>query len=365
MRERPLTIALVVAGTLLAAPAQAQTEPDVQRSARVGVDSSVSFDLFRGQNTVDRPNVIIDVTTTVRLGRGWSVYVRPWFRQPRTSQWDKQIYQAALQYSRPGRVATRIDAGYLSSPIGLGLFDSRPSMNPTIGPHYSYFTPLPAFEKGAPKTGVIALTYPLGGQLTASTERWDARVAVVDSMPPRSYILNMDNGSPPPRRTPALVVGGGITSTTGLRVGLSLARGDYATAAEMTSPARGARTATMASIEAEYAFGYTKLSGELTRDTFETAGGHAIAYAWFVQGMQTLAPRWFVAARQEGMRAPTAISGVIAGTRPLMHVTELTAGYRLTPDFTVRGSFIARKAFTRTDWDQQGAVSLVWARRWW
>jgi hypothetical protein len=30
----------------------------------------------------------------------------------------------------------------------------------------------------------------------------------------------------------------------------------------------------------------------------------------------------------------------------------------------VRGSFIARKAFTRQDWDQQVGVSLVWARRW-
>jgi hypothetical protein len=48
-----------------------------------------------------------------------------------------------------------------------------------------------------------------------------------------------------------------------------------------------------------------------------------------------------------------------------MHVTETTVGYRLTRDFTLRGSFIARKAYTRPEWDQQGGVSLVWSHRWW
>ena len=48
-----------------------------------------------------------------------------------------------------------------------------------------------------------------------------------------------------------------------------------------------------------------------------------------------------------------------------MHVAETTVGYRLTHEITLRGSFIARKAYTRGEWDRQGGVSLVWSRRWW
>ena len=44
---------------------------------------------------------------------------------------------------------------------------------------------------------------------------------------------------------------------------------------------------------------------------------------------------------------------------------EETVGYRLTTDLTLRGSLYQRKTFTRSDWDQQAGVSLVWARRWW
>jgi hypothetical protein len=40
----------------------------------------------------------------------------------------------------------------------------------------------------------------------------------------------------------------------------------------------------MAALEAEYSFAYAKISGELTRDRFETVSGDDTAYAWFVQG---------------------------------------------------------------------------------
>ena len=353
------SLAATVSGVLVLAavsPAHAQT------SARFSIDSSVSADLFRGQNTVDRPNIIVDITATVRLADGWVMYVRPWFRQPRAPEWDKEIYQAAVQYTRPGRVATRIDAGYIASPIGLGVFDSRPSVNPTIGPHYSYVTPMPAFDADAPRAQAIASTYPFGGQFTASTHKWDARVAMLNSMPTRSYIINSPGG---PHSTPAIVAGGGISPRTGLRFGTSVAHGNYATDDEVLGPANDSRKATMAAVEGEYGFGYTRLAGEFTHDWFETSTGHDRAYAWFVQGVQILTPRIFVAARQEGVRAPTAISGAIKGTRPLMQAAELTGGYRLSTDFTLRGSFMARKAFTRDLWDQQVGVSLVWARRWW
>lgn len=46
-------------------------------------------------------------------------------------------------------------------------------------------------------------------------------------------------------------------------------------------------------------------------------------------------------------------------------MSEATVGYRLSRDFTLRGSFMSRKAYTRSAWDQQAGLSVVWAHRWW
>ena len=59
------------------------------------------------------------------------------------------------------------------------MMDTRPGVNPTIAGHVAYFTPLPAFDRGLPRVQAIASTYPLGGQVTVSTNRWDARGALV------------------------------------------------------------------------------------------------------------------------------------------------------------------------------------------
>ena len=123
----------------------------------------------------DRPQVIVDIIGTVQLGDRWQIYVRPWFRLPRPSPpaapppaWDTQLYQASVRYERPGTIATRVDAGYMASPVGLGLFDSNPSINPTIAGHTSYFTPMLPFDAGGPRGPAVASTYPLGAVLTLS-----------------------------------------------------------------------------------------------------------------------------------------------------------------------------------------------------
>jgi hypothetical protein len=352
--NRSAAAALVL--SLGAAPAAAQSE------ARFSLDSVVAADLFRGQNTAERPNIVVDITAVVRLGDGWLLYVRPWFRQPRSPEWDKEIYQAAMQYERPGTVATRIDVGYIVSPIGLGMMDTRPGVNPTITPHLSYVSTMPAFDPGAPRIRPIASTYPLGGQVSFSTNRWDARAALVNSAPTRPFVIN---GGDNPAHTPVVIAGAGITPAFGLRLGVSLAQGTYVTADELRVPSDRDRGLTMIAFEGEYSFGYTRLSGEVIRDRLETAAGTEIAYTWFVQGVQTISPRWFVAARLEGASAPPLVSGPAPGVRPLFHATEATVGFRLSTDFTLRGSFMGRKAYTRSEVDQQAGVSVVWARRWW
>ncbi len=343
---------------LVAAPATSEA----QSLARVSVDSAVAIDTFVGQNTFDRPNVVIDVTAVGRLADGWIVYFRPWIRHdPRTEVWNNQIYQAALQYERQGPLAVRVDAGYIVSPIGLGLMDSRPGLNPTIMTHLAYVSSMPVFDPGSVRVGPISGTYPPGAQLTLSTTRWDARVAFVGSAPNRQYVINNDIN---PHMTPVVVVGAGITPTAGLRLGLALARGDYVAGEELTVPQNEGRGLRMMAFEGEYSFGYTKFSGEVVRDRLEKAVGADTAYTWFVQGTQTLTPRWFVAARQEGASAPPLRTSTVVGSRPSLHTTETTVGYRLSPEFTLRGSFVGRKAYTRPAWDQQVGVSLVWAQRW-
>lgn len=127
----------------------------------------------------------------------------------------------------------------------------------------------------------------------------------------------------------------------------------------------GGRELTMVGVEGEYAFAYTKVSGEVVRDWLETRVGAETAYVWFVQGMQTLTPRWFVVARQEGTSAPPLRTGTVTGSRTTFRLSEATVGFRISPDFTLRSSVISRKPYTRTDSDQQVAASLVWTRRWW
>jgi hypothetical protein len=338
-----------------------------QMSDRFSLDSAIGIDVFQGQNTVKEPNIVVDITAVVRLGEGWLVYLRPWFREPRLphiedpDRWDKEIYQAAVQYERSGPISARFEAGYIVSPIGLGMADVRPGVNPLIAPPLSYVQSMPVFDPAAPRVNAIAGTYPFGTQLTLSTHQWDARVAVLSSAPTRSYVLNGDAN---PRATPVLVVGGGVTPTIGLRLGAAYAGGAYVLGEELRVPQDDNRGFHMFNFEGEYAFGYTKISGEFTNTRLETAVTTETARAWFIQGMHTLAPRWFVAARQEGVSAPPVRSGTSAGVRQSFQMAEATVGYRLTTDFTLRSSLMSRKAYTRTAWDQQVGFALVWARRW-
>ena len=194
---------------VVAAPASAQSV------ARFSLESVVAADGADGENMSHRPQVVVDVSLAVRIGDRWQAYVRPWFRLPRPStatapapEWNKEIYQAGLRYERPGEVSTRIDLGYILSPIGLGVFDTRPGVNPTIGTHISYVSPMPVFDATGPRVSAVSATYPLGAQASLSTAVWDARAAVINSAPTRTYVLGAADN---PRQTPVMVAGAGVT----------------------------------------------------------------------------------------------------------------------------------------------------------
>jgi len=341
-----------------------------QSVERFTADSVISLDVFGGENVSNLPQIIIDASAGMRIGDHWQAFFRPWFRQPRPTTpngdappWDVEIYQAGLRYERPGAIATRVDLGYIVSPIGLGMLDSRANLNPTIGGHISYFVPMLPFEPTGPRASAISSTYPLGASATVSAGHWDAHAALVNSSPTRNYVVGSDAS---PHQAANVVAGAGVTPVVGLRLGVSTAHGPYATADEITggAPADG-RDATLAGLEGEYSFAYTVIRGEWMRTSFETTGSDAIAYEWFIQALQTLAPRWFVAARHEGTSAPPTRTAAATGSRTTLRVVETTAGYRVTPEITLRASYYTRRFYGAASWDQQFAGSIVWARRWW
>jgi hypothetical protein len=340
-----------------------------QSFERVTADSVTSVDVFGGENVSNHPQVIIDPSIAVRLGDNWRIFARPWLRLPRpstpngsTPNWDVEMYEAGVRYERPGAVAIRVDAGYIASPIGIGILDWRPSNNPTIVPHVSYVVPLLPFDSTVTvRPSPVANSYPLAGQVTLSTPRWDARAAVLNSSPTRPYIVG--NSNPNPKQTPNVALGGGITPVTGLRFGASFAHGAYATNDELRSPASSDRDATIVSGEGEFAFGYTSLRGELLHTRFDTATESAGATEWFLQGMQILSPRWFGAGRVEHASGPTSTIG--PNVRTELDLVETTAGFRVTPEITLRGSYYARRFYAAPEWDHQVGTSIVWAKRWW
>jgi hypothetical protein len=343
-----------------------------QGTQRFSFDSVIGVDFYGGENVSSRPQVIVDVSGAVRITDNMQAYIRPWFRLPRPNSpsgpapdWSRELYQAGVRYERPGDeggLATRVDVGYNVSPIGLGIMDTRPSLNPVIGTHISYVSPMPAFDPTVPRVSAISGTYPLGAQVTVSSSRWDARGALVNSAPTRNYAVGRSSS---PRQTPTLVAGAGVTPFTGLRLGISAAHGNYATAEEVTGPLRSNRAVSIVGGEGEYAFGYTKISGEIVRSRFERASGSAIAYEYFVQGIHTASPRWFVAARHEGTSAPPLVTPTAVGERTRLAIVETTVGFRVTPEITLRSSYYTRKSYGVSAWDHQAAASAVWARRWW
>ena len=353
-----------------AAPAAAQTSYQ-----RFSLDTTAAIDFFRGDNVSDRPQIIVDIVGTAQLAKGWQLFFRPWFRLPRPTvtagieapppPWDAQIYQASVRYERTGAVSTRVDAGYMPSPIGLGIFDVNPRQNPTIAGHTSYFVPMLPFDTGSARVPAIASTYPLAGVVTISTNHWDARAALTNSSPVRISIAGVTAN---PKATPVFEAGAGVTPTIGLRFGVLFAHGAFLTRDEFApSVTPGDRTLTLVGFESEYAFRYTKISGEVIHDTFTLPGSSVGATEWFIQAAQTLSPRWYVAARHEGTSAPIVGTGVAFSAQPNMFANEVTAGFRVTRDVLLKGSYYARQPYRTTSlpWDQQLGVQAVFQHRWW
>jgi hypothetical protein len=353
---------LIALLTLLAAtPCAAQQATP----SRMALDTVAAVD-----ETVDaRGNfvtgVTLDAVASVAIGRGFEAIVRPIATRLGSGEWNRQIWVAALRYERPGEspgdIGVRIDAGLIPSPVGLANLMLRPHLNPTVSLPSALFTALPPLELRSTRTTLLGAVYGYGASATVSGAHWDARAAVLDTSPLRTRRVFADTNQNPPR-FPTLVVGGGVTPVVGVRVGVSVTQTGWQKAGD--NPVGTVdRDATIVTIESDVSFRFTRLMGEWVHDSIDTATGNRIASGWWVQGQQTLTPRWFAAARLERMDAPLVTAAVGTVDQHLLSIEE-TAGFRVTPEITLRVSHRARRGFGRPGYDNQFGVSAVWWKRW-
>lgn len=344
----------IAAGAVLVFAASARAEAQ-GLSGRVAVEAiAAASSLVKAP---DDPAVILDLVGTIRLADGLDLVVRPWSRRRPGGTWVFEMYQLQARYVTPTRVPFRIDAGIIPSPVGLFTLELQPHRNPLVGAPFYYFRPLPAADGSRDRLRLISGGYPLGAIVSTSGSWWDVRAGVTDSSPavPR-YVF--DDAAP--RARPQLIVGGGVTPVTGMRIGVGLARGRYGAG----SPAgAGAPRASVFNVEGEYEFGYTRLAGEWLRNEFDTPRGSAVARGVNLQAVRTLSPRVFAASRFTRVSSP--VTTVPELSQRSSSAFAASIGYRLSPELTVRGGFERERGYRDAAWSNAAVMSLVWAERWW
>jgi hypothetical protein len=342
--------------------------------ARLAADTEVSV-----RTTVERDGkpqtvLMMDSVQTVRLAGDFTIVSRPMAHRRTGAEWDLHLAQFTVRHESTRRgVGIRFEGGLLPSPVGLAPFSARASANPTIAPAAPFNRGV-SVEPGAPNVFLYPLTYPLGALASFSTPRWDARAGVLDSTPLRvRWPLERDQ----PEMTPQLLVAGGLTPRTGLRVGGWFVGGAWARASEISREPDADRHASTGGVEVEYSVAWTRLAGEWSGSRLATATGHETPSTWMIEGSQTLTPRWFLAGRlrQADARAlaPGASTTTLGGTSTPPPATfndvrdttrEIVVGYRATPDVTWRAGYVGARSFTATSWTHRWETSLVWAHRW-
>jgi hypothetical protein len=306
------------------------------------------------------PFVVLDATATVRVTDTLDVIVRPWFRRLPGGDWAKEMYQLQVRYQPATRIPLRVDAGIISSPLGIIALEMRPDRNPIIGTPSYYFSPLPSFDGRFDRVQLLSGGYPLGAMASLSGTKWDARAGVTDGTPARNRKMMSSNR---PSAQPQFVTGGGVTPIAGLRLGAGYAHGIYREEApsNLPVPQIQAASATVFNLEGEYAIGYTRIAGEWILDSFETATTPAVARGYLLEAVRTLSPRWYVAGRTT--RASTPVFAAGARVRRSNGTADGTVGYRFSPEILVKVGYQGSRTYVATKWDHAAAVSLVFSKR--
>ena len=346
-------IVIVIAAVVYAAPAYAQ-------ASRTALDVVAAADGDVGSQVSRKPTGWFDLFGAVTLADCLDLRARPVVsRRSFDGKWQTQMYELSLRYERRGRVGWRFEGGQFTSPIGLAVLENRPSANPVVSQHSTLYLPIPRYEPGTPSTYLIAAAYPVGGKVTASGAHWDARAAVIDSSPIRGRALF---GANRPPRMANYVIGAGVTPYIGVRVGVAYARGPYATVDEVRDKSRGDRLASLTQVEGEWSFRHTRVAGEFLWTKRELARTDATVNGGWIELTQTVSPRVFLASRfdhqyTEWLRPDGTEQDEIYSR------LETAVGVRLTRAVTARASYMTRKGYVVSFWDDQFLASVVYAHK--
>ena len=335
---------------LLMHPAAAEA----QGARRVAIDTVTGVqDFFREAR--DWPTqVVLDTFVSAEPYPGFEVSLRPKLWRV-NGDWKPLLDQASIQYEFRKGSNWRIEAGRFPSIIGLGMIENRPDLNAgVIWWHRPYYMPVPSLGVDMPRVSLISTVYPVGVAVSTSGDHWDARGSLVDRSPVEFW-----TGDALASRSPNLILGAGVSPRQGLRFGVAGAAGTLAPAAAAHPGSRYR----MLNVEADYAFGYARVSGEWTRDRFETPGGVRIVKGLTAQVQYTLTPRLFLHSRATTIQAPDAGASVVIDRT--YRAVDTTLGYRLDADLTARVAYTAARSFGATQTDHQIGMSLIWAKRWW
>lgn len=356
LRRATRAAALLVA--LAAPPVRAQeATPGVGVSRRVAFDTVAGYQDFFAEDTTWPVQFIVDAFAALELAPGVQVSVRPvlW----RTGgQWESLLDQASVRYQFRRGVNLRFEAGKFPSPVGLGMTENRANVNPgVIWCHRPYYMAVPSQGRDVPPVSLVSAVYPWGAQVTSSGKHWDVRAGVVDQ-PPVAFWRQTDGDA----RGANGIVGGGLSPRQGMRVGASRSWGRYARA----TPSRAALDYDTLTVEADVAFGHSRLSGEWVRSQLDAPGGRRASEGWTAQAQHTVTPRVFVHSRLSSVVSPqAATSQSTTVVEQRFRSIDTTTGYLLTPEVTLRVAHTAIRGFGRAAVDHQLGVSVVWTRRWW
>jgi hypothetical protein len=168
--------------------------------------------------------------------------------------------------------------------------------------------------------------------------------------------------STPPRMA-NVMAGAGFTPRIGLRFGGAVSYGPYATVDEVRDKTRGDRMATLLQVEGEWSFGYTRIAGEWIWTRRELATNDARVRGGWIEGVQTLTPRVFVALRYDEQWTHWTSPNDLAARDEWYRRTEAAVGFRLLPEVTLRASYLTRKGYVVGFWDDQVLASIVFAKK--
>jgi hypothetical protein len=240
------------------------------------------------------------------------------------TEWYTDMVSARYVWSD----ALMIDIGKMPHPVGA--FASR---------RYSVRNPLIGGPDGYP------VEYPLALQVSGARGRVDYRAALV-SLP-----VYHEDYVPDPTATARPALGGGLTLTTGVRLGASATWGPYLNRDLPPTLLAGrswrAYSQRVGAVDAQLSRGYLELRGEVAAARYEVPGDagspanvvHGLTY--YAEAKYTLTPRLFVASRVERnnyayIEAISDFAWVATPTN--MYNGEVGASYRLNAQTLLKAS---------------------------